>query len=264
MKKILMIMLLGIMFLCAFELHTNPITSKCVDVVDVSPSGEFFSVIKTKIKNKNSIQNLQIFCPIKKIDKISIVNKNNEEIGSVKRIGNVIYSKFEKISKNARYKIEYETLDDKKRIEYSSDNFCIRPYKFEFEIPSNILEGNMVRIDYKAIDYKNNDTSYNNEPELKGEKLQYSIHKHYLYALFRNGKHHLTLYDKHFCDVDKNDTNLYYRIIQGNFDVDVDVKNKYWAGQGTGEAENTPKRNNINSDIRQNTFKNMKFNKISW
>jgi len=262
MKNILIIMLF--ISLYAFELpDENPITNRCVDIVDISPEGEVFSIIKTKIKNKNSIENLRIFCPIRKINKISIVNKNDEEIENVKRIGNVVYPKFEKINKNARFKIEYQMLDGEEKIEYS-DTFCIKPYKFVFEIPNNIYEGNMVTIKYKTIDYIGNDTSYKDEVKLKGEGLQYSIHKHYFYALFRDGKHYLILYDEHFCDIDKNDTSLKYRMLSGSLEVNVKPKSKYWGGVGTNEVENKPTKNTINSDIKQNIFKDMKFNKISW
>jgi len=275
MKKILMFIVILISFLYSenytnikhpYVKHpeTNPIMHRCVNVVDVSCKNEILSIIGTKIKGKSAFENIQIFCPIIKIYDISIVNNKDEKIGNVKRIGIFLFPKFDKISRDARYKITFKLADGKIKTEYSKDHFCIRPYTFTFDVPNSLKEGRIYKINYNAIDFIGNKTSYNNIPSIKGNKMKYSIYPNYIYASFKNGKHSITLYDYHYCDIDKNDTPLDIREIYGKTDLNVGESSKYWGGISTGEDSNKPSKNTINVNIKQNTFQDMRFKKIQW
>jgi len=77
--------------------------------------------------------------------------------------------------------------------------------------------------------------------------------------------------DPTFASVDDNDgTPVADRVVttdtssSSSSDVTGTSGSKYWAGVGTNVPENDPTKNTINSDIQQNTKKDLHYNKMGW
>ena len=187
---------------------------------------------------------------------------------------------------NKCYQIENPCDTHNPYISQSSDNFAIRPDHFEVTLPSNIHANIPAKI---TVEVKNASgdiiTNYNNSSaNLKvifKDKDGNPVDAQYSFDI-RNGKGTgkvifsnpvegvtVSIEDEHFADIDKDDTPEDKRIAKTDSPSSStsNVSNggsKYWAGVGTNEKENTPTKNTINSDIKQNVKKDLHFQKMGW
>jgi len=160
------------------------------------------------------------------------------------------------------------------KTEESTDNFAIRPDKIDGKFnTAQVKAGSVAFATLKTIN-TNGDitTNYNassTELEIDGSaQYSFDINNGYTsraqFLFLEPGTQTISIIDKNFALVDEDDTIESCRIFKGETSINVIATSKYWAGQGTGEAENTPKRNNIDVNIKQNTKKDLHFQKMNW
>jgi len=164
-------------------------------------------------------------------------------------------------------------------IEYSTDNFAIRPKKFLIEIPEKIKQSTLdllnayaLNDDNDIVDYNSSGTSYEisfNKPI----KIQYNFYlvngKGTFRAHFNSAENDVVMALKEckneFAKIDEDDTNNECRMTSFVSDeFDISAGSKGWSGMGTGEKENDPSKNSIEVDIRQNVMKDLRFQRVDY
>jgi hypothetical protein len=169
--------------------------------------------------------------------------------------------------------VTIDTTTDTK-IEYSTDNFAIRPDKIDGKFNTSTVKAGSVAFATLKVVNTNGDitTNYNassTELEINGSaQYSFDINNGYTsraqFLFLEPGTQTISIIDKNFALVDEDDTIESCRIFKGETSIDVISTSKYWAGRGTEEVENNPKTNNINVDIKQNTKKDLHFQKMNW
>ena len=167
------------------------------------------------------------------------------------------------------------------KTETSTDDFAIKPNKFDITLKKPSIKVGMIEpMDLKVVDENDNiTTNYKTSsvnlivtfnPNSTQAKYAFDIDKGvlvkgFLSFLSANDDVSMKVLDEHYTDTDKDDTKQNCRNIEGTSnEIDIIDGSKYWAGAGTNESENAPAKNNINSDIRQNTKKDVHFQKMGW
>ena len=158
----------------------------------------------------------------------------------------------------------------------STDNFAIKPNKFDINFKkTKIKEGAVDIATIKTLD-KNSDIvdNYNNSSMnlMVSNNVQYAFNiqnglaNSAQFIFIKTGDNQsIILQDFDFAKVDTDDTILSCREISGSSNsVDVVEASKYWAGTGTEENENDPLKNNVQTKIKQNTKKDLHFQKMGW
>ena len=173
-----------------------------------------------------------------------------------------------------KYKCYEYTTKTSSKSDVSTDNFAIRPEKFDITFnKSSVNAGSSVYATIKALNSSDDITTNYNEKSMDlniDSKAQYSfeikngITKNAQFIFLESGTQNTIITDLHFSDVDSDDTVEFCRIFKGEKAIRVILPSKSWAGTGTGEAENDPKSNNVNVDIKQNTKKDLHFQKMGW
>ena len=180
----------------------------------------------------------------------------------------------------------YITTTTTSKEENATDDFAVRPKQFNISADSTAFVGKPLNIDITAIGANGkNDISTNyNEDDMDLNTITdpSNIYLSYFYNII-NGKigSHKFFFTKPSNDVkikiseklgkewaivDSDDTTDSRRLITPGESNSIKVleTSKNWAGVGTGEKENSPTNKTIQSDIRDNVNRNLKFNKMSW
>ena len=172
-----------------------------------------------------------------------------------------------------------------------SDSFAIKPAHFRVHLPSHITQNIAVPVTLEVVDAKGNIIeNYNNSSANLDVTFSPNVKAQYAFDIV-NGKGSGTVKflepvngvkmevsDPHFADVDKDDTSSDNRTVDTDSSTSTNSDNsssttsdvsshnpsKYWAGVGTNEPENNPTKNTIDSDIRQNTKKDLHYKKMGW
>jgi hypothetical protein len=190
------------------------------------------------------------------------------------------------------YKIENPcSTSNEAYISKSSDSFAIRPAHFRVHLPSHIKQNIPVPVKIEVVDSKGNIIeNYNNSSANLDVTFSPNVKAQYAFDIV-NGKGSGTVKfleavngvkmevsDPHFADIDKDDTSSNNRTVDTDTtkstnsddsssttsDVSSHNPSKYWAGVGTNESENNPTKNTIDSDIRQNTTKDLHYKRMGW
>ena len=178
--------------------------------------------------------------------------------------------------------------ETKHPIDYSSDNFAIRPDKFDIQFKQKAIRvGRVAYADIKAVTYGGDiTTNYNSNSELiktsidhytgKYEpKVNYSFdivngEEKRGYFVFNREANNTAIkltemVGEEWAIVDADDTADSCRLITGvSNDINVTPIPKDWAGKGTGMEENDPVKHNVDVDVRDNVNKDIRFNKMNW
>jgi len=177
---------------------------------------------------------------------------------------------------------KYTTRQEAKHDE-STDDFAIKPDLFNILFKKGTVKVGSTTL--ATIESKNGanpaqiTTNYNNSSlnlNVTGD-AQYSFDiqngstNAAQFVFLKKGTQTITITDTHYTDVDKgeevnanNPTSDSCRYVTGSATINVIEPSKSWAGTGTGEAENNPTNNSINSTIKQNTHKDLHFKKMGW
>ena len=183
--------------------------------------------------------------------------------------------------KKVIYKCYTYYVSKKQKTEYSNDHFAIRPDKFDINFKKSVIrQGAVDFVNIKALDNQGNvTTNYNNSSTNLDVKFNDGAYTNAQYSfdiangtstgkvIFtqQNDSVTMNITDPHFADIDEDDTTQKCRDITGDSNsVKVTDASKYWAGVGTGEAENNPTDNTVDSTVRQNVKKDLHFKKIMW
>jgi len=157
----------------------------------------------------------------------------------------------------------------------SDDNFAVRPDKFDIHFKKSTIR--IGAVDYtsiKVVDANGNvvDTYNKSSKDLEvsgdvqyGFEIINGVSRGGQFIFYTPGKDQvISVKDTTFADVDKDDTTDSCREIVGTQVVNVKDISKNWAGRGTEEVENNPKKTTVQSDVRQNVRKDLHFVKINW
>jgi len=169
--------------------------------------------------------------------------------------------------------------DTEHYIEYSTDNFAIRPDKFSIQLPKNVNEGVLKKYKAFALDYNDNISDYNSSNVEYKISFNSNIKSSQSFDLI-DGKGTLSIYfansgddnvmtliesKNEFASIDADDTIDECRYISYKSDsFNVNPGYRGWSGVGTNEKENDPSKTTIQTDIRQNVIKNLKYQKINY
>jgi len=179
------------------------------------------------------------------------------------------------------YKCYNVTLkkETKHYIEYSTDNFAIRPKKFFIEMPTTIKQCTLDLLNAYALNNYDEIVDYDTSRTLyevsfnKPIKIQYNFYladgKGTFQAYFNSTENDVVMtlkeYKNEYAEIDEDDTVDECRITSFVSDeFNISAGSKTWSGQGTGEKENDPSRNNIEVDIRQNVMKDLRFHRVDY
>ena len=168
--------------------------------------------------------------------------------------------------------------------EYSTDNFAIRPDKFDISlnktgakvgelVPMSIVVQN--KVGNKVLDYEKKSVDMSVEANPTDAKLQYSFDivdgeaiNSKLYFAKEGSGIKIAVSERvgdEFAVVDSDDTIDSCRIVSGESNsINIVGSSKYWAGAGTGESENDPSSKSVDTEIVQNTKKDIHFQKMNW
>jgi len=173
-------------------------------------------------------------------------------------------------------------------IDYSSDNFAIKPEKFDIQFKQKSVKvGRVAYADIKAVSYEGDiTTNYNSNSELiktsinsktgKYEpKVNYSFdivngEEKRGYFVFNREANNTSIkltemVGEEWAVVDADDTADSCRLVTGvSNDINITPIPKDWAGRGTGMEENDPIKHNVDVDVRDNVNKDIRFNKMNW
>ena len=216
------------------------------------------------------------------------ISQNLDEIKSAieeKRAMNTWRFRYAIPTNDECYVIEPECADEA-YISQSSDSFAIRPSYIQATLPSSISANIPAKIEVVVKNASGDTiTNYNNSSaNLKvsfKDSAGNDIAAQYSFkikdgigsgtVIFSEPVNNVTveIIDEHFADVDKDDTDKADRvtsIIPGTSSTSTVTNggSKYWAGAGTNEEENNPRKNTIDADIKQNTTKDLHYHKINW
>ena len=168
----------------------------------------------------------------------------------------------------------YTYYETKPYIDYSTDNFAIRPDKIDGKFnTAQVKEGSIAFATLKTINKKGDiTTNYNiasTELEIDGSaQYSFDINNGYTsraqFLFLEPETQTISIIDKNFASVDEDDTVEHCRIFRGETSMNVIATSKYWAGTGTDENENDPISNNVQAKIKQNTKKDLHFQKMAW
>jgi len=176
--------------------------------------------------------------------------------------------------------------------ENSTDDFAVRPKQFNISADSTAFVGKPIKVNLNATGEDGNiSTNYNaDDMDLNTEVIDAitgtvntNVDLSYFYNI-KNGKIDRYRFfftkptkndvkiqiseklGKEWAIVDADDTDGTHRLISKgeSNSITVNETSKNWAGVGTGEKENSPTNKTIQSDIRDNVNRNLKFNKMSW
>jgi len=204
--------------------------------------------------------------------------KKTTDIDSEEKAG----SYYESINKCYTVSTDITT---KHYVEYSTDNFAIRPDKFNVYFKQDSTFRGQYVPGYLIVEngYGDIQTNYSkNGPDLDIAVNDPDVKIQYVFDIYK-GK--LTPSSKIFfakagtdltitvserpgdewAVVDSDDTSDECRLVSGTSnEINVTEPTKSWGGIGTGESENDPMVKNVNTDIRQNITKDLRFQKMSW
>jgi len=166
------------------------------------------------------------------------------------------------------------------QIEYSTDNFAIKPDRFNITFKkTDVKTGQTDYVSIQTVDTNNNiTTNYKNSSITLKPTFSPVVNAQYAFDIYngeaKNGKVifneaksnvTMTLTDTDYTAVDADDTAQSCRTITGTSNsVNISAPSKYWAGTGTNETQNNPTTNTIQSDVKQNVKKDSHFNKVNW
>jgi hypothetical protein len=179
------------------------------------------------------------------------------------------------------YTVTVETTT-KHYTEYSTDDFAVRPAKFDISM-KNTIRGARSPLDIKTVNnYGDINTKYSISSFYTRTTANKNIPMQYSFDIV-NGKTilsstifftkpaedvQITVSEKpgyEWAIVDADDTADSCRLVSGTSnEFNVSDGSKSWAGAGTEKDYNNPSTNSINSDIRQNTNKDRHFTKMGW
>jgi len=176
---------------------------------------------------------------------------------------------------------KYPTTSSSIKVDYSTDNFAIKPSQFDITLKkSPIKVGQVEPMDLKVLNnnsiittnYKNSSTNLIVTLTPSNTKAQYGfdinngvLSKSVLSFATTNSDVSMKILDEHYADVDSDDTFQTCRNIEGTSNtINIIGTSKYWAGTGTNEKENNPTNNTISSEVKQNTKKDVHFQKLGW
>ena len=167
--------------------------------------------------------------------------------------------------------------------EYSTDNFAIRPDRFDINLAkSNVKTGELVPLDIKVKNYngdiidfdkKSTDLVVDISPTTQIGQYYFDIvdgitKREQLFFTKEENNVKLNISEKigdEFAIIDNDDTINSCRIFDGQSNsVNVTGSSKYWAGAGIGNDEDDPMKNNVQVDVVQNTKKDLHFQKLNW
>lgn len=176
-------------------------------------------------------------------------------------------------------------LKSEHKEENSTDDFAVRPKEFYIHINNNnTYVGHHLKTQLFALGNNNGlSTNYNsNSSDLSTSITDSNTHLNYFYNI-ENGEAKKYIFyftgvsddvkikineilGKEWAIVDKDDTTDDRRLINTGTSnsIKVNETSKTWFGIGTGKSENSPKHKTINSDIKSNTNKDLKFTKMTW
>ena len=277
--------------------------SRCVNAYDVTTSGSAVS-ISTKIAGDDFKLHIfrKPECKISNV-KASLVNKSDLSLVADSE-GGVVADEasfnVKKANRDLLVKITYDKLKavsctlphdvssagvcyskDETKTEYSTDDFAIRPNAFSINLKkSKVKEGTIDYATIKAlqkdgasvVDNYTNSSMNLDVKDINAEGVQYTFeinnglsNKAQFMFLKPTDSNKVVITDKHYADVDSDDTIADCREFSGESnEVEVVESSKYWAGTGTNEAENNPETTTIQSKIKQNTKKDLHFQKMGW
>jgi hypothetical protein len=182
----------------------------------------------------------------------------------------------------------YTTNETEEVIDYSTDNFAVKPDKFDILLKqSTVKTGQREPLVIKALakdgsittNYYSSSMNLNVIIDPSNTLAQYSFDiingkstsSSFLQFINPNNDVTVTITDTAYTIIDQDDTKVAdvigvdcRRISGTSNSVDVIGSSKYWAGTGTNENENSPAKNNVNADIKQNTKRDLHFNKMGW
>jgi len=205
--------------------------------------------------------------------------------GGIFAVPNEITYTFDMMGNKIANPITYKCYEFPKTIvtheEKSTDDFAIRPKEFLIELTkSQTKTGKFVPLHIDVVnDDDTIDNNYNNSSmDLSVGFSPSDIQGQYMFDIvngttsrgsvsFLNPGDDITLdiVDSQFANVDSDDTEDSCRYIIGSSNsIKVTEASKYWAGTGTDENENNPMTNTIQAKIKQNTKKDLHFQKMSW
>jgi hypothetical protein len=198
--------------------------------------------------------------------------------------------KYRNYTTNKCYKYSDSTTH---REENSSDNFAIIPAHFDIAFKkSSVKEGEKNKVFIAAVNangsittnYNQKISNLNMSVAPSDAKVQYLLEdilngqSNFCYVLFANyGKNrNVTLKDTIYSAIDADDTKhgygfgpLYHNcrdIIGTSNDVNVSERSKYWAGTGTDKngSADCPLHTTVQTHVKQNTLRDLRFNKVNW
>jgi len=206
-----------------------------------------------------------------------------DDINSVNAPGNyktkTAYTEICYTSKEATK--EVPTTEKKHFVEYSTDNFAIRPDKFDINLGvSSIQRGGHIPTTIKTLNqngevttnYSENSDNLNIFLTPTGV-VQYTFNiqngKAKSYSIITSlGNFKINIKEKidnEYAIIDQDDTIDSCRLFEGQSNsVEVTKPSKYWAGTGTGDDNNDPQDKTIQTNIKQNVSKDLRFSKSSW
>ena len=169
-------------------------------------------------------------------------------------------------------------------IEYSTDNFAIRPSKFNITFKNNkVFTGDFVAMDIESVNghsditdnYSGNsstlDVSFSNSDGSDSDvKVSYYFQlangKLNNYQLkFKRAAHDIKMnliekVGQEWAIVDADDTKDSCRLVSGESnEINVTETSKNWAGFGTGSDVSNPSSQTISTEVRENTDKDIRF-----
>lgn len=286
----------AILVLCiGFIVSNASEPTDCYDVTEITlPSS---SIIKTKTTGNIYFLKINIKCPGTSIKDIKLFkSKENNYLGNdynefiefpeenyiLKNYRGTIEVKFKVPSRNLKFKINYiNLLNNKEGYSFSKDNFSVKPKNESFVISKNFTEGSMKVLPRNLINlhddnYTSGDTRCNKLVSYDSEtyeklKFAYSLgvingkSTNINVVFFSDNKQYIVYENTCYTKVDEKDTLLKNRIIKyksNNFDIISGSKS--WGGVGTNDDSNNPSKNSVQTEVRQNVVKDLKFNKAGW
>ena len=179
------------------------------------------------------------------------------------------------------YTVTVETTT-KHYTEFSTDDFAVRPAKFDISM-KNTVRGVRTPLNIKAVNnYGNINSKYSISSFYTRITANKDVPMQYSFDII-NGKTTLsstifftkpaedvqiTISEKpgyEWAIVDADDTADSCRLVSGTSnEFNVSDRSKSWAGAGVNSKHTDPSSNSVNTNVRQNTNKDLHFNRISW